>query len=488
MLWLVQRTHRLSFAVAAIGALAVVTFVMCMWVYTSNHIVLRLPHSFYPRIMRIASGDTVRFVNLTFQPMWPAAGPHPTHTTYPEFDARNEVAPGRSWRFTFSKEGTFAFHDHAAPALSGIVVVGPNDVSGVTDQETCTALPDPLQQAGCMEIYFRHIAHKEPFDTARTIFADIAVRYPNSCHTFAHDLGKNAYRATAADTLPSIDEEASSCGYGLWHGFTTALQAEHGIAASKDFCASLEGATEELMRANRRNCYHGIGIGLIPDPPAPEYWGKFQSLVDPALAYCDTIPGDTSYRDRCISGVFHAMNVYMEAKQYEFVFDENSLALCAQQKQEHQSTCFSTFSSAVPALAGFDLKRTVTLLRESVPPPLFPEIFKGAAVIFVDADASVETIGSFVSECGALSSDFRPWCIWATLNKLYNNGEPGSEYVKAISFCSSAGVRAHEKNACFKEVVSNAHDLYDTEKMRLVCASVSRAHGSMIPDCSVLER
>ncbi len=457
------------------------------WFHSANHTVLRLPHSFYPRIVRIASGDTVRFVNVTLRPIWPAAGPHPTHTTYPAFDAKMEVAPGRSWKFTFSQEGTFAFHDHAAPEMNGIVVVGPNDVSGVTDQNTCTALPDTVQQAACMEIYFRHISHTEPFPTARDIFADIAVRYPNSCHTFAHDLGKNAYAATLKDTLPDIGEEASSCGYGLWHGFTTALQSEHGIAASKDFCASLEGTTEELMHANRRNCYHGIGIGLIPDPPPPELWGKFQSLVDPALDFCDTIPGDEYYKDRCISGVFHAMNVYMEAKQYGFIFDEDSLALCAQQRPAYQNTCFTTFTAAVPALLDFDLKRTVALLRTSVPPPLFPEIFKVAAVIFVDADASVEDIGSFIHECGALSPDFRPLCIWAAMNKLYNNGEPGKEYEKALALCSSAAVRATEKAACFHEVAANASGIYATEKMQTVCNAIPRTYRLDVEECRGLK-
>lgn len=472
--------------VAIVGIITVICVLWLAWAATTSHLVFRFPHSFYPSVLRVASGDTVLFVNMSTRPIWPAAGPHPTHDTYPAFDPQRGIPPAHTWAFTFANHGTFAFHDHYSPSHTAIVVVGPHDGSIIEDEDACRKHADTLQQAGCMEIYFREAAQTLSFVQARDIFSRIAVAYPNSCHTFAHDLGKSAYAESQTSEFPTIGEEASACGYGLWHGFTTALQADRGIAASKDFCASLSGTTEEVARANQRNCYHGIGIGLIPDPPPPERWGDFHALTIPALEFCDTINGDPSFRDRCISGVFHALSVYMESKQYGFVFDEHSLSLCKEQAEVHQHTCFSTLTAAVPSLTNFDLEKTVELLRASVPPHLFAEIFKGAAVIFVDADAPIERIDDVVRSCGAIDETFRPLCIWAVMNKLYNNGEPGNEYKKAIAFCESTAVRTSEKPACFHQVVANATSVYTAEKLSAVCKSIPPSYRTNITSCEVL--
>ena len=434
-----------------------------------QHIVLRLPTGFFPNIVYIKKNESVRFINMTSVSFWPASGPHPTHTSYPEFDVKKEIAPLHSWVFTFDKSGTFTFHDHLAPEFTGIVISGPNDISRVDDQNTCTVLSEQ-EQAGCIEIYFKNITDKKPFAQTLEIFTDISTRYPGSCHTFAHDLGKNAYIAYLEHTLPdNIGPEGSFCGYGFWHGFTTAMQAHSGLSATKEFCASLGGATNVQLRTNRMNCYHGIGIGLIPDPPPVNLWGVFQPLVDPALAFCDTIPEESSYRERCLTGVFHAMTVYMAQKIYGFVYDENSLAICSKQAVAYQKTCFNTLVAQLPEFTNFNLEQTVTILQKTVPPLQFLEIFGYAAVIFVNAEASIAEIGHFIEKCDTLSNDFRPICISAVINKLYNNGVPGIEYQKAVAFCSSSWMRDTEQTACFQEVISYSVRVYTSEKMAEVC-------------------
>jgi hypothetical protein len=460
-----------------------------MFWYSQNimhqHVVLRLPSGFFPKVVHMEKNDSLRFVNLSTRPSWPAAGPHPTHTSYPDFDAKEGIPPGYAWTFTFAEEGTYTFHDHFAPEMSGIAVAGKIDISQASDQETCTNLPDPHAQAGCMEIYFKNITDTEPFKEANTIFEDIAARYPGSCHTFAHDLGKNAYLAYMNNTLPDdIGQGASSCGYGFWHGFTTAMQTHRGIDAAKEFCASLGGGTDAQMGVNRMNCYHGIGIGLIPDPPPQQLWGEFQTLIDPALAFCDTIISDNPFfKERCLTGVFHAMTVYMQTEQYGFTFDEDSLSYCAKQAVEHQSTCFNTLVAALPQFTNFDLERTVAILKESTPASLLSEIFTYAAIIFVDAEASAQEAGDFVLECDALDPNFRPLCILAAINKLYNNGVPGIEYIKAVEFCSGDWIETGEKENCFHQVASYSAQVYKAEKMPEVCNTIRNVYTLPVARC-----
>ena len=54
---------------------------------------------------------------------WPASNIHPTHMIYPEFDAKRPVASGKDWSFTFTKKGTWRYHDHLNPEATGTVVV-----------------------------------------------------------------------------------------------------------------------------------------------------------------------------------------------------------------------------------------------------------------------------------------------------------------------------------------------------------------------------
>ena len=76
-----------------------------------------------PATITIKTGDIIVFKNTSAASFWPASGPHPTHTNYPEFDPKQAVAAGKTYEFKFTKVGTWAFHDHLNPAARGTVTV-----------------------------------------------------------------------------------------------------------------------------------------------------------------------------------------------------------------------------------------------------------------------------------------------------------------------------------------------------------------------------
>ena len=79
--------------------------------------------SFSPATVSIKLGDIVIFRNKSQQNFWPASSAHPTHSEYPEFDAKAAIAPGKSFDFKFTKLGTWKFHDHLSPSSTGSIVV-----------------------------------------------------------------------------------------------------------------------------------------------------------------------------------------------------------------------------------------------------------------------------------------------------------------------------------------------------------------------------
>ncbi len=76
-----------------------------------------------PRTLTAAKGTRVVFTNQSQEPHWPASNIHPTHRIYPEFDPQRPIKPGESWKFLFTKVGTWHLHDHLFPYLTGTITV-----------------------------------------------------------------------------------------------------------------------------------------------------------------------------------------------------------------------------------------------------------------------------------------------------------------------------------------------------------------------------
>ncbi len=99
-----------------------------------------------PATITVAPGQTVMFANDSTVDMWAAADEHPTHTEYDgtsrtehctaaytgpaSFDSCKRIPPGGTWSFTFTKAGTFDYHDHVDASKRGRVIVSGTAVSG----------------------------------------------------------------------------------------------------------------------------------------------------------------------------------------------------------------------------------------------------------------------------------------------------------------------------------------------------------------------
>lgn len=78
---------------------------------------------FHPQTLTIDAGDTVKFENKSSDDAWPASNVHPTHLLYPGFDAKKPLLPGDSYSFTFTKTGSWGYHNHLEPDVQGTIVV-----------------------------------------------------------------------------------------------------------------------------------------------------------------------------------------------------------------------------------------------------------------------------------------------------------------------------------------------------------------------------
>ncbi len=80
--------------------------------------------AFSPSEVEITAGTVVTFKNESnTEEVWPASNPHPIHTGLSGFDANKGLKMGEMYTFTFTRTGTFGFHDHLHPKTTGKITV-----------------------------------------------------------------------------------------------------------------------------------------------------------------------------------------------------------------------------------------------------------------------------------------------------------------------------------------------------------------------------
>lgn len=69
-----------------------------------------------PTNFSVPVGTTVSFQNQDSVGHWIASNPHPSHSGLPGFDALATTEPGGAYSYTFTKAGTWGYHDHGDPS------------------------------------------------------------------------------------------------------------------------------------------------------------------------------------------------------------------------------------------------------------------------------------------------------------------------------------------------------------------------------------
>lgn len=79
--------------------------------------------AFVPKSITVKVGTAVTWINQEDDPMWVASAAHPTHQELAGFDQLSSVGKGGTYSYTFTKKGTWKYHNHLQPSHTGVVVV-----------------------------------------------------------------------------------------------------------------------------------------------------------------------------------------------------------------------------------------------------------------------------------------------------------------------------------------------------------------------------
>lgn len=88
-----------------------------------NVTVMLTASGFSPKTVTVKKGTVVTFTNAVSGNMWIASDVYPTDQLLPGFNALKNVGNGGTYTYTFTKVGTWAYHNEAETSVKGTVVV-----------------------------------------------------------------------------------------------------------------------------------------------------------------------------------------------------------------------------------------------------------------------------------------------------------------------------------------------------------------------------
>lgn len=90
---------------------------------TEKNVVTIQSSGFLPKNITIKVGGSVTWVNQDTVNHQVRSAVHPTHLLYPPLNTIALLKPGEEQSLTFPQAGTYKYHDHLNPSLTGSVTV-----------------------------------------------------------------------------------------------------------------------------------------------------------------------------------------------------------------------------------------------------------------------------------------------------------------------------------------------------------------------------
>ena len=435
---------------------------------------------FSPATVTVTEGDTVIFKNKTSQPFWPASNVHPTHTNFPDFDPRQPVSPSDSWSFTFTKAGTYKYHDHIVSTFEGEITVVRKD--GTAVEVDCSV--EKTQQ--CWEKLILETLKIQGVKASFDMIVDLSEKEPtfaNDCHGLSHLIGEKAYAQYIAKENFELTPATALCGYGFYHGFMeTMLLATGDIEEAREFCALVDTQLKGQASYASSACYHGTGHGAI-DGSDPTTWGSAEKMMEPGFKLCESLAVNELERYLCDTGVFNAIEILSANPKYGLQeMRKDPFVMCNKQPVFRREGCyanmmpiiFQNFNNDFQKIIDYTNKKmidhTVTAIDGNTVNDLttIGIMFEFIRLYGKDEDHMEKGIAL----CRNQIDEDKNACFAGLSGGYIKYGEPGREYVKNLEFCALETLADNERDACYGYTLPRMSSRYTPSDVKMICEQV----------------
>ena len=289
-------------------------------------------------------------------------------------------------------------------------------------------------------------------------------------HQLAHTIGRSAAKHFGM-TVDVFNQCSTDFDYGCLHGFFESAAQGYPedllVAMFTDICEASGDAVS--VRANRFNCYHGIGHGLMMH----ENYNLHKALV-----ICDTLEGWRS--SQCLDGVFMENAIGSIAgrvpEEYISFREDNLLAPCDAVERKYRSNCYSAhYLHYVSKVHDFSLVHLIDVCRGAGEDA--SSCFRGLARLFIGPTrnallSSIDFAGESIAEesvflCNQFPQEYVDMCHRSVVSELVN-GDDG-RLRTAVQYCGFLSDQA----GCFGNIGNSLGNFVATaEQKRFACLAV----------------
>jgi plastocyanin len=465
---------------------------------SNSHVIHMTAQGFEPADITIIQGDIVIFENTDTRKRWPATNIHPTHSVYPDsdiakcdtseegalFDACRSIDPGESYSFTFTKSGSWRFHDHIFPTQTGSITVERNpEFLEIENQEEQTQIDKVPWYSKLKTFFYKIILRIFPKILDKKIAqynislianddaelsAILSLVGPEKvmqklldetdggslidCHQQAHQVGRNAYKLFGASVFEKGD---ASCHSGYYHGAMEGFLSDKGTENLADSIRELCGKFD--TRFGRFECLHGVGHGVMV---YEDY-----SLID-ALETCEELDNDW-VAGACSSGIFMENVITSQGfgaipgHETSWVSNDPHFPCNAiGDSRARRFGCYQMQTSRMLDISGHDFEQAINWCLEAPPDVIgvcFGSIGRDAAGATLRDPQDTLTICSLVPQ----KDDYYTQCVLGGLNIIMDFWGPKLE-TQADEFCEFISEKDAQKT-CFDVAKSRIDDLNSRE-------------------------
>lgn len=436
---------------------------------------------FYPENISVNQGDTITFTTTRNGPFWPASNLHPSHTLYPEFDPAEPISPTASWSFTFTRPGSWNYHDHLAPLYRGTIEVGERQETSLNCAEG-TSKEERIQcWQKSIDVVLGQHGLAAAFQAVRDFYAEDP-EFARVCHDIMHRVGEAAYERFKTGDGMALTTDTTFCSYGFYHGFIETLVQSGGSPDDmRSFCLFVDKQLKSELPDALLQCFHGLAHGAVLGEEE-KFPGDEQAMIAMGKKLCLRVTASPEELFRCGTGVFDPISISYFTHQNGLAMNpEDPFWLCRLQKEDaFKSSCYVSMDPALMWLLELDFKKAVTYI-EAIPEDVYAVLAMRSLPlpasfikIFAPGDTAVRVEQFYQNEsiplCQSLGARLHIPCIEGIASALVFHEGNEDKHNDGFLYCSNVALGEEERRACFGSMLSKLRTLYTRAKMQSVCA------------------
>ena len=300
---------------------------------------------------------------------------------------------------------------------------------------------------------------KAAFEVFEHIYREYDTFSDTGCHRHAHRVGDMAYYFDYLNhqdfDKTEFPPNATSCGYGFYHGFFEHLIQDHPDPAFvTETCEYMKDRLSGVAPAISQTCYHGSGHGFIlarADKLIDKSDWSIQAFIDEPLNKCESLPkAEQREIEECRQGIYNVLVDWMADEEYGLVYDEKApFTMCDQEPYDRQPDCYYEMAQKVDSVSGGDPVKVVDIANVASRKDLRGVILVVAVAGMVQHNPKGDQ-KELLEACRLVEGELFNKCIAGIIGGLLEHDTSSDNYQGAFTFCGRPDLTENEAGKCYE--------------------------------------